>query len=57
VHDVAMKREFEVEARTKDFGWEYDLFHHLKRFVIDEDRKIDRNQKIVMNPPKTESVA
>lgn len=45
IHDLALKADFEMAQKTKDYFYDFDAFEHLQAFVNDTDQKIEISKK------------
>uniref|UniRef100_H2Z7H6 Uncharacterized protein n=1 Tax=Ciona savignyi TaxID=51511 RepID=H2Z7H6_CIOSA len=45
VHDLALKADYEMALKTKDYFYDFDAFEHLKSFIYDTDQKIEVSKK------------
>ncbi|XP_076816611.1 putative RNA-binding protein Luc7-like 2 [Clavelina lepadiformis] len=45
VHDLALKADYEMSQKTKDYFYDFDAYEHLKSFIHDTDQKIEISKK------------
>lgn len=44
-HDLALKADFEMASKSKNYYYEFDAFEHLTRFISETDQKIEISKK------------
>ena len=45
IHDLALKADYEMAQKKKDYFYDFNAFEHLKNFVGDTDQKIEISKK------------
>ena len=45
IHDLALKADYEMAQKSKDYFYDFDAFEHLRTFVNDTDQKIEISKK------------
>ena len=45
IHDLALKADYEMAQKKKDYFYDFDAFEHLQAFVNDTDQKIEISKK------------
>jgi len=45
IHDLALKADYEMAQKRKDYFYDFNAYEHLKNFVGDTDQKIEISKK------------